>query len=167
MRIFLISLLISCMLHRMIYLNILKRSHQYKYMSTICRGRNKRTLIIHPRYLHKLRVSKRHQPPSSTTPHERISTWSILDTTENKRRRRQPCPSSCLRYVAFTYRRTRPSRRRPQAAPFPSPPVFLHAPPDIQLNLTGRYWSGWWRCANTPTGPRDVLLDMQDRIKKL
>lgn len=73
-------------------------------MFDICRDKNKRTVITRPRYLHKLRVSKRgHEPPiDRLTLHQRISTWSILEIVENKHQKRQPCPSSCLWSVAPT-----------------------------------------------------------------
>jgi len=51
------------------------------------------------------------------------------------------------------------------------PPTLLRTPGlgDFSWIWRGvrRYWSGWWRRASTPTGPRDVPLDMQGRITEL
>jgi len=68
----------------------------------------------------------------------------------------------------------RPSRRPtsfwPRSYPGTRPP-FLRTPGlgDFSWIWRGvrRYWSGWWRRASTPTGPRDVPLDTQGRITEL
>lgn len=75
--------------------------------------------------------------------------------------------------LSFAFPATgRPSRRPARFWPrsYPRVRAAHHPPayprPDVQLNLK-RYWSGWWRRASTPTGPRDVPLDTQGRIKEL